>query len=180
MSTFYNFNKDLEIGKALEDFWAFELENTYNHTNVVSSDCGEVFPDYDLKGEKEGKTYTYEVKYDASAYVYAEKRNRPANAFIEYKNMRHNKASGILSSKADYYVYFVRNGADIELYVIRRNVMLNKIFKPNGFPKYTAVETIFDNKSRGMLVPLTDIKEMSAFTYTYKGLHKTIFPSEYN
>ncbi len=69
-----------------------------------------LFYDYDIAANFKGKRLTYEVKYDAQAYYWMRKRKAECiNLYLEFRNTNKDKPSGIEMSKANYYVYIVKD-----------------------------------------------------------------------
>lgn len=92
MATYNKFQKDLETGHYYEERSLLYLDyDTVEHKKGY-------FKEYDLEIVKDGKTITIEVKSDKQA-------SRTGNLAIEYEC--NNKPSGITSSTADFWIYFI-------------------------------------------------------------------------
>ena len=105
-------------GKIGEEMWAnYLLDRGYDITPAPEKR----FYDWDIKADKEGKTVTFEVKYDEKAYWWAKRRKTPnqPNLYIEFRNTSKSEDSGILASKADYYIYIMKEDNDTA-YVFKR------------------------------------------------------------
>lgn len=105
-------------GKIGEDLWAnYLLDKGYD---IVTAPARK-FYDWDIKADKEDKTLTFEVKYDEKAYWWAKRRKTPTepNLYIEFRNTTKAEDSGILASKADYYIYIMKEDNDTA-YVFNR------------------------------------------------------------
>ena len=89
----------------------------------------ELFYDWDLKGTKEGREVTVEVKYDSKAYMWAARRGTPEqpNLYIEFKSTTRDADSGILKSKADFYFYILKTGKKDIGFVFNRKEPLPKL-----------------------------------------------------
>jgi len=122
----------------------------------------EVFYDWDLKASTDGRTYTFEVKYDEKAYYWAEKRGNPdnPNMYIEYKNTNQNKNSGILASKADYYVYILKAKEDIA-YVFKRPELCDHLIQSSY--KNVGNSATGDNNALGWIPPLKEMVKHHSF-----------------
>lgn len=112
----YDFNKDISKGiEAEEHISKIILERD----NSVSK----ILPNGNSKFDrmvvfKDGTFCTIEVKND----ILSGKTN---NVAIEI--FCRGKKSGILSSEADYFVYFVRYGSETKIYIVRRTKLIELI-----------------------------------------------------
>lgn len=139
-----------------EKIWLNYLSKT--HTNLITAPNYK-FYDWDIKGNYKGNTYTYEVKYDKIGVFYAKKYSRDVNLYIEFKNTVQNEDSGILASKADYYVYIIVDDTIETAYVFNRIELLNHI-KASKY-KETGNNLSGDNNATGWLVPLPSVIELT-------------------
>ena len=99
-----NFVEDLKFGKKYE----IELLKYLDYESYDFVDG--LFKDYDLKININQKSTTYEVKADRITY-------KTNNIAIEYECSK--KKSGILTTKADFYAYFIIKPNDnYDLYII--------------------------------------------------------------
>ena len=57
----------------------------------------------------------YEVKLDAKAYYWAERRKTTVNLFLEYETVATGKPSGIMTAEASYLIYIVKNPQDLHV-----------------------------------------------------------------
>jgi len=129
------FHKDLEFGRRYEELAA----------SMVSSSPIEWSPNKAFKAwDFRTPTTTYEVKADRLAHRYG-------NAFIEFECS--SLASGICSSEADMWIYFVIRGEELDAYCIPRLELLELC-------KGCVVKSGGDNyRSRGYIVPLIRLKK---------------------
>lgn len=139
-----------------EELWFNYLSKT--HTNITTAPNYK-FYDWDVKGDYKGNTYTYEVKYDAIGVVYAEKYSRPVNLYIEFRNTTQNEDSGILASKADYYVYIFDGLYAVDTaYIFNRAELLHHI--KGSVYKVVGNSLSGDDNALGWLVPLPSVKQI--------------------
>ena len=96
-----DFKKSLEFGKIYESETLKYLE--YDNVEFSIGKCKE----WDIKTTKDNKETYYEIKADLVAYKYG-------NLCIEFKCS--NVDSGISSSIADYWVYYVIKNKEKKLY----------------------------------------------------------------
>jgi len=92
MTTYNKFQKDLETGHFYEKRSLLYLD--YDDHKFING----YFKEYDLELTKDGKLIKIEVKSDKQA-------SRTGNLAIEYEC--NNKPSGITSSTADFWIYFI-------------------------------------------------------------------------
>ena len=122
------FQKDLVFGKKYES----ELLNHISYDSFQISEG--LFKDYDVKIVKDGLAISYECKADRWTH-------RTGNICIEF--MCSNKPSGISTSKADYYAYFIVKGDKYELLICKtediRQLIKDKL--------YTRIHRGGDNKN---------------------------------
>jgi len=114
------------------------------------------FYDWDIKATKGSKVITFEVKYDEKAYYWAEKRGTPTepNIYIEYKNTNRNEDSGIIASKADYYIYILKATEDIA-YVFDRVKLCDHLV--NASYKTVGNSATGDDNALGWIPPLSQV-----------------------
>jgi len=107
-----NFLNDLSFGKKYENILESYLTPFYTSINKIEGK----FKDYDMICDDKIK---YEVKSDRLSI-------KTGNLAIEY--MCNNKESGITSTKADYYAYFIIKSSDeYDLYIIPTEYIKIKI-----------------------------------------------------
>lgn len=134
------FVKDLKLGQKYED----ELLKYVEHDGYEKIEgC---FKDWDIKFTLMGNTTTYEVKCDRLAY-------KTGNFAIEYNSR--DKPSGISTSTADYWAFFIIKSESHDCYLIETSVLKNRIAKglfkkANGGDNYT---------SKLYLMPIRDFSE---------------------
>jgi hypothetical protein len=104
------FKTDLKLGVQYEKLYASMIE--YDTCEMAEG----VFKPWDLKIIRNGETTTYEVKADRMAKA-------TGNLVIEYECS--GKPSGITSSLADYWVYFIVGTT--QYYRIPRTVIMEAI-----------------------------------------------------
>lgn len=107
--TFY---KDLKFGHKYED----ELLKYVEHDGYEKVEG--YFKEWDIKFNLNGNSTTYEVKSDRLAH-------KTGNLCIEY-NCR-NKPSGISTTRAEYWAFFVIKGATHDCYIIKTSVLKERI-----------------------------------------------------
>lgn len=101
-----NFNKDLKFGEKYEKIFLDSRKNVVSYKKIDGQ-----FKPYDLKISYEnGRTIKYEVKADRQTHI-------TKNIAIEYKC--NNIDSGITTTKAKYYIYYIiKNDKIIDTYKI--------------------------------------------------------------
>ena len=131
-----NFKKDLEFGHKYE----LELLKHIDHDNYLISTG--IFKPYDIKFFKDDKCIRYEVKADRLTI-------KTNNIAIEFECS--NKPSGITTTRAKYYAYFViKPNEEYDLYIIKtkyiKECIKNKLYKRivKGGDNYTSRMYIFD------------------------------------
>ena len=132
MTTYNKFQKDLSTGHFYEERSLLYLD--YDEHKFIEG----YFKEYDLEIIKDGKTIKIEVKSDKRA-------SRTGNLAIEYEC--NDKPSGITSSTADYWIYFIVFEDHEEVYKVPLD-KLRKIAK-----KCHKVSGGDNNLSRMYLVP---------------------------
>jgi hypothetical protein len=124
------FNKDLDFGNKYEN----ELLKYIDYDNYDIKQG--LFKDYDIEVIKDNKPTYYEVKSDRLTHI-------TKNIVIEY--MCSNKPSGISTTTADYYAYFVvYPDNDYDLYIIPTKVIREYI----SYKYYTKIKGGDNNRSR--------------------------------
>lgn len=130
-----NFLNDLKFGKKYEN----ELLKYLYYDSYETIDG--IFKDYDLKININQKSITYEVKADRITY-------KTNNIAIEYECSK--KKSGISTTKADFYAYFIIKPNDnYDLYIIptkdiKTFIKENKFIKiVNGGDNYKSKMYLF-------------------------------------
>lgn len=124
-----------------------------------------VFYDWDIKStflvakygfEITEYTFTWEIKYDSSAYLWAERRGTPnkINAYIEFENTNQSKPSGIAMSKANYYVYIVKvDDNSNDAYIFDTQKLLTHLRNSNY--KVVGNKARGDDNAKGYLLPIS-------------------------
>ncbi len=121
------FNDDLKFG----NYYELELLKYIDCDSYIKKTG--YFKEYDIKIYKNNKSVKYEVKADRITYY-------TKNIAIEYECS--NKVSGVITTKAKYYAYFVINpNNDYELYIIPVKKIIKYIMKN----KYKKILTGGDN-----------------------------------
>ena len=117
----------------------------------------ELFYDWDLKGTKEGREVTVEVKYDSKAYMWAARRGTPEqpNLYIEFKSTTRDADSGILKSKADFYFYILKTGKKDIGFVFNRKELLAHLQMANY--KVVGNGATGDDNAIGWIPPLHEL-----------------------
>lgn len=142
-----------DIGESL---WLKQITTT--HTDIQQApNC--YHPDWDIKARYKGKEVTYEVKYDAKGYYYANRHKRPVNLYIEFENTNKDAPSGIKTSKAIYYVYILKSLDGVETaYVFNREELLDHLEKSNY--RVRGNKNGGDNNAKGWTPPLESLKPL--------------------
>lgn len=88
-----------------------------------------------------------EVKADFMAYI-------TGNIFVEFESR--GKKSGIATSKAEYYAFFVLNKTEVEYILL---IEINKLKEIAGkyYKKKRIVKGGDNNTSRGVLIPINEL-----------------------
>lgn len=115
------FDEDLDFGHWGESVMIDYIEDMLTSSNrlciYTGSSSGSKLKDYDLSfdllNENRTKTITYEVKTDAEGDT--------GNLFFERKCS--GKFSGYMSSKSDYFAYFLPRRLKNNLYIIETNTL---------------------------------------------------------
>lgn len=102
------FDKDLEQGELGERIIASYFNKKFGLEDIIFKGEGK---EWDFKGIKQGKEISFEVKTDRWEYL---NKHKTYNMFIEFSCS--GKPSGILSSKAEHFVYYYPDFE--ELYII--------------------------------------------------------------
>ncbi len=139
-------------GKKGEQLWSAHMTA---HGYAIQTAPDTKFYDWDIKATKGPKTITFEVKYDEKAMYWAAKRNTPdkPNLYIEYRNTRANEDSGIMASKADYYVYII--APDNVAHVFKRDELLSHLLTSSY--RTTGNSTYGDDNAEGWIPPLHEL-----------------------
>lgn len=116
-----------------------------------------LFYDWDVKGTKNDKVVTIEVKYDSKAYMWASRRGTPEqpNLYIEFRSTTRNCDSGILKSKADYYFYILKTGKKDIAFVFDRVKLLNHL--QTNIYKVVGNSATGDDNAQGWIPPLHEL-----------------------
>lgn len=146
-----SFVKANNTGKLGEYLWSEHLKEL---GWSIEQAPNKRFPDWDIKATKGEELYTYEVKLDIKAYYWADRRGKPEepNLYIEYHNTERDRPSGIMMSKADYYVYCLKRNDDIKAYIYNRVQLLS--FCQTGNFKVVGCDIFGDGNAIGWIPPL--------------------------
>lgn len=123
MSNYEKFKKDLSLGQKGERVIAEYLQKYHGVMDIQFNDDYK----YDIKGFKNGKELTFEVKTDRYEYF---KKIKTYNMFIELTCS--NKPSGINSTQADYFIYYY---PDLEVFYFISTNDLRKLIETSNFDK---------------------------------------------
>lgn len=156
-----------QSGKFGEHLWKSFLENRgYD----VEEAPARKFYDWDLKATKREPdpdtnfhpTFTFEVKYDEKAYYWASKRGMPnnPNLYIEYRNSTKREDSGIMTSRADFYVYIIKDVGNVA-YVFRTAKLLEHLMNANY--KSVGNSATGDDNAEGWIPPLSMLTRTKSF-----------------
>ena len=113
-----SFIKDLNFGLKYEKLFLNYIKYDYIIKHVGN------FKEYDILAKKDDIETKYEIKSDRLAY-------KTKNLCIEYECSK--KPSGITTTEADYYGYFIINNEEYDLYIIPtefiNECIENKLYK---------------------------------------------------
>lgn len=144
MNTEIKFRKDLRQGQLGERYVAYCLKK--NDYQIVKFNDNS---DYDILTLYKGNEKSFEVKTDLYEYY---KNCKTNNLFIEV--MCNGKMSGINSSKADYFIYFLPHIS--EMYVISMSE-LRRLLREKGFRR--SCQSGDNGKVTGYLIDRDEAKE---------------------
>jgi hypothetical protein len=139
-----NFTRDYDFGQKYEKLASQHIE-PFDEI-VWAAKCQ--FFDYDFKVRRGNTWFSYEVKADRNAY-------RTGNFYLEFECG--NSPSGILKSKADFYIIFLvkSNPDDFEVHIIPTNKLKEQASPLKN--KVAICNKQNDGMSKGYLVPLNII-----------------------
>ena len=136
----YNFDDDLKDGKKGEQVIRFFVESTLGQRNIKDNDTSA----YDLLFEDENiDLITYEVKTDLWEKDWG--KGGSGNMAIEYKCR--GKSSGIGVTKAKYFVYYLVNVSDKQIWLIETQ-KLQELLLREKFPSKTVGETHYGSDEK--------------------------------
>lgn len=145
----YDFNKDIEIGEEGEMIVASDLilvggelisDNKNNSYDLVMN----------MPNRKGGKKITtYEIKTD----VFCRPDLDTGNIFVEFESR--NKSSGVVVSKADWFVNYFKHFR--EIWYIKTDE-LRELIKSNNF-KTTEFSGDLNSNTKGYLIPRYQFKK---------------------
>ena len=151
-----NTNFNFKSGDKGEKLWYDYIAHSHKEIERAPK---KKFYDWDLRGTFNDRVISYEVKYDLSGVWYSQKFKRPLNFYIEYENTNKNEDSGILASKADYYVYiFNADGKNVG-YVFDRLELLNHLQSAKYDIRTNKAGG--DNNANGWLAPVEQCTHLS-------------------
>ena len=117
----YNFNKDLPVAQKTEMEVASLIESKIPNAKLKES-CNN--KDYDLLFDFGGLDVKLEVKEDFFAH-------KSGNTVIEFESR--GRPSGIVTSKADYWVYKIHESDGIHFYISKTQDIKQAIDKKKWF-----------------------------------------------
>ena len=136
----YNFDDDLKDGKKGEQVIRFFVESTLGQRYIKDNDTSA----YDLLFEDENiDGITYEVKTDLWEKDWG--KGGSGNMAIEYKCR--GKSSGIGVTKAKYFVYYLVNVSDKQIWLIETQ-KLQELLLREKFPSKTVGETHYGSDEK--------------------------------
>lgn len=165
---------DMKWGAVVEQQWAAWLK-CKNPRFEITYAPKRKFPGWDLMTKvPAGRCRYYEVKWDASAQApwrghRGDVLPATGNIYVEYRNPRQDKPSGISTSQAHYWVYCMLQAyqlvdmEDVELYRVQAFVLdKDKFLSFCKSANLKSVDTIRDTgggkvNAQGWLVPIADI-----------------------
>lgn len=176
-----SFDKDVQVAERIERAWGDFVLNHYPVSDVDYSK-GKV-PGWDLKLRNyDGKAKFHEVKFDqSSAAPWVDHRGNTraatGNLFIEYKNPRSGKDSGIMATCSDWWVYIVKEAFELveldqvhkykaKAYIIKADELKDFVMSGN----LKSVPTVRDTRNgmvnaEGWLLPTHTLKSSSVIFY---------------
>lgn len=131
-----NVLKSMRVGNIAEKL-VIETLNTYGYDAKKNEDKAKKY-DYDVLATINGKEVSFEVKFDVMAA-------RTGNIAIEYWNSKKNQPSGIMVTKADYWVHVIEDEEQTKLVYVTPVANLKKFIELNK-PKRT-IESGGDNNA---------------------------------
>ena len=159
----YNFDDDLKDGKKGEHVIRFFVESTLGQRYIKDNDTSA----YDLLFEDENiDLITYEVKTDLWEKDWD--KGGSGNMAIEYKCR--GKSSGISVTKAKYFVYYLVNVSDKQIWLIETE-KLQELLLREKFPSKTVGETHYDSDekvAKCYMIPRFEYKDEFDI-YTFDG-----------
>ena len=176
-----SFDKDVQVAEKIERAWGDFVLNHYPVSEVEYSQ-GKV-PGWDLKLRNyNGAAKFHEVKWDnssAAPWVDHRENQREAtgNLFIEYRNPRSGKPSGIMATCSDWWVYIVKEAYDlVELHEVHRYKAKAYIIKADQLKQFVSsgnlrsVPTVRDTRNgrvnaEGWLLPVHTLKSSDIVCY---------------
>jgi len=102
--------KSIKIGNKAEQKLMSVLDGL--GIKSVKNDDPKTRSFYDVSAEIFGETKTFEVKYDVMS-------SKTGNFAIEYYNPKSNKDSGLMVTKADYWVHCFNEGEEIVIKICK-------------------------------------------------------------
>jgi hypothetical protein len=173
---------DKLIGEKVERAWGKFVLNTYPVSDVVFS-YGNV-PGWDLKLiSNEGRAKFHEVKFDQSSSApwlnYKNEERKPTgNLFIEHRNPRSGKPTGIMATRSDWWVYIVKESyelvslQDVNRYTAKAYIIHAEQLKEflKGRHNLKSVPTVRDTaggrvNAEGWLLPVHTLKASGVLFY---------------
>jgi len=173
---------DKLIGEKIEEAWGRFVLNTYPVSEIAFSQ-GNV-PGWDLKLiSDKGRSKFHEVKFDQSSAApwlnhKGEERRPTGNLFIEYKNPRSGKPSGIAVTRSDWWVYIVKEAyelvslSDVNRYTAKAYIIHAEQLKEflRGEHNLKSVPTVRDTadgrvNAEGWLLPVHTLKSSGVLFY---------------
>ena len=136
----YNFDKDLKDGKKGEQVIRHLVESVMGLKYIKDNDTNAF--DLLFQGNGEDPT-TFEVKTDLWEQDWG--KGGSGNMAIEYKCR--GKPSGISVTKATYFVYYLVNVSDKQIWIIEVDKLRDLILSEK-FPSKTVGETHYDSDDK--------------------------------
>jgi hypothetical protein len=139
--SYQQFKRDLAKYTPYEDVLATKLIKYYNLTDTKYQKCNNNSYDIRLSNNQ-----TYELKCDVTG-------QKTGNVFVEHYSR--GKPSGILTTKADYYVF----SFDLIKYYVIPSIKLKKLITSNCFK----IKHIRSSNTYGHLIPMDIYIENCSF-----------------
>tara|TARA_R110000803_G_scaffold5422_3_gene17817 strand:+ start:4717 stop:5220 length:504 start_codon:yes stop_codon:yes gene_type:complete len=154
------------VGDLGESLWRTHLE--MKGFEIEAAPKRKAFYDWDMKSVRGDSVTTYEVKYDEKAYWWAKRRGTPnePNLYIEFNSTKRDGPSGILLSKADYYVYILKKENDERTMIENIAYIYDRVklcsFCQEGRFKVVGNKATGDDNAEGWIPPVSKTLNDSA------------------
>jgi hypothetical protein len=146
----YNFNKDIEIGEAGEGIVRLDLESVGGKfIGDNKNNTHDLVMEMPKRNDDGYNMVSYEIKTD----VFCRPDLDTGNIFVEFESR--NKSSGVVVSKADWFVNYFKHFR--EIWYIKTDE-LRELIKSNNF-KTTEFSGDLNSNTKGYLIPRYQFKK---------------------